>query len=678
MKNFKTIAAMLLVSISSTFTFTSCKDDVIDDNKKTNEVLTRGAGDGQDMKKAYGLTYHNFISKNDVQILNADTTEISVSKALAEKLGIQTFTGHAMGIWDDMSHLPYARKATAEKLVGDRYILTVVPATVAELIGENKVTLNTAVYFNPNVQGGQTRAGIEMPAYAAKYIDENDIIHPAMVHLTDPYGYDQDYYTDEDQPKAGTRSSGEYQFITGEDLAQGTRFSVNRNILSFHKKLEKEIKIPCGKSGGDNAKMTLKAPVDFDLNYFLTLEGGWSWKSFKVYCKKFETGLDGNFAISPEVRMEMHKEWALDANKHTYKIANFHGYTFTFMVGIVPVVVKCNPNMYARIDGKVTADFKAGFKYEYGSKFKGGLSYTQDNGWNLIKEFKEEKNVFTFYKPEAEVHAEAGVGFYIGVDVLLYGVAGPSASVGPRLSATADLKATAWKDATLDLKAKAEMTINAEVGAKLTILGYDIAEYKKNFELGGPWVLWQYPSTGNEHQVGKVYTPEEQFWMDMSKFIDEANNIGGTPVSLKQMIDELSDMTSQERNISKEEAYKQLIKSNIKDAFRDVNKVPQASNDPKENWWRKTGELTFRNSILNSYNIHKEWFKSEERKAFVEFGNILKENDQVKPIAAAHPKEIDTMIIRAINKFKESKGSLPMMNKEDMNEMVRLIVAQAE
>lgn len=65
--------------------------------------------------------------------------------------------------------LPYARKATAEKLVGDRYILTVTPATVAEILGNKKVTLNTSVYVNPDAEGGQTRASISMPGYAAKY-----------------------------------------------------------------------------------------------------------------------------------------------------------------------------------------------------------------------------------------------------------------------------------------------------------------------------------------------------------------------------------------------------------------------------------------------------------------------------------------------------------------------------
>ncbi|GEM_PF-4932015 len=44
--------------------------------------------------KPYGLTFHNFVTDNDVQILNSDTTEISVSKDLAEKLGITSFVNH--------------------------------------------------------------------------------------------------------------------------------------------------------------------------------------------------------------------------------------------------------------------------------------------------------------------------------------------------------------------------------------------------------------------------------------------------------------------------------------------------------------------------------------------------------------------------------------------------------
>jgi hypothetical protein len=370
MKNFKNIAAMLLVGISSTITFTSCQDDRIEDSKENSAAaVTRGASQGP--AEAYGLTYHNFTGKDDVTILKADTTEISVSKALAEKMGIKTFVGHPMGIWDAQNHLPYARKATAEKLVGDRYILTVVPATLAELIGEKNVTMNTAAFYNPDAQGGQTRAGIEMPEYAARYIDENDIIHPAVIHLTDPYGYDNAYNTEEDQPTAGTRSDGSYQFITGEELATGSRFSANRNILSWDKKLEKVVKLPCGKDG--DGKLTVKTPLKFDLNYFLTLNGGWSWKDFSPYIKKFETGLDGKFGIAPEVKLELHKEWKLDPDKCKKELFPFPRFSFTFMIGVIPVVVQCSPNLYARVDGKVDADLKTGFKYEYQSKFKGGI-----------------------------------------------------------------------------------------------------------------------------------------------------------------------------------------------------------------------------------------------------------------------------------------------------------------
>lgn len=127
MKNFKAIAAMLLLSISSTITFTSCQDDVMD-NGKPAQPAPEGAQKA--LLEAYGLTFENFVTPNDVQILNADTTEILVNKALAEKLGITSFVNHPMGIWDAKSHLPYARKATAEKLLGDRYILTVQPPSL--------------------------------------------------------------------------------------------------------------------------------------------------------------------------------------------------------------------------------------------------------------------------------------------------------------------------------------------------------------------------------------------------------------------------------------------------------------------------------------------------------------------------------------------------------------------
>ena len=263
---------MLLLSICSFITFTSCQDDVIDNGKSTPAP----EGAQKALLEAYGLTFENFVTANDVQILNNDTTEISVNKALAEKLGITSFVNHPMGIWDAKNHLPYARKATAEELLGDRYILTVQPATTAEILGDKKVTLNTSIYVNQNVTGDQTRAGLDMPSYAAKFMDEDNVIHPAVILCTDPYGYDNTYHDSDAQPKAGTRATGEFQYYDAEALAkEGSRASVRRNILSIHEDLKchKELK-----NGGSTATFDFKAPTDFELNYFLTLDGGVKWK----------------------------------------------------------------------------------------------------------------------------------------------------------------------------------------------------------------------------------------------------------------------------------------------------------------------------------------------------------------------------------------------------------------
>lgn len=184
--------AAFLFATSIAVTFTACSDDLMADN---SQPVTNPEPD-ETLFEAYGLTYQFFETPSDVIILNADTTEISVSKNLADKLGITSFVNHPLGIWHQIDQLPYARKATAERLVGDRYILTVQAATVAELIGDKQVMLNTGIYVNQDVQtGARTRAvGIDMPDFAAKYVDDNQVIHPAVIHLTDPLGLRPDFF----------------------------------------------------------------------------------------------------------------------------------------------------------------------------------------------------------------------------------------------------------------------------------------------------------------------------------------------------------------------------------------------------------------------------------------------------------------------------------------------------
>ena len=67
--------------------------------------------------------------------------------------------------------------------------------TAAELIGDKDAQLATDWYVNTDEASVATRAADEnIPEYAAKYIDNDGLIHPAVVQFTDPYGYDKDYY----------------------------------------------------------------------------------------------------------------------------------------------------------------------------------------------------------------------------------------------------------------------------------------------------------------------------------------------------------------------------------------------------------------------------------------------------------------------------------------------------
>ena len=147
-RNFAKLMFMSIVA-AATVSFTSCSDEL--NELGTNE---KQAPEGADkaLLEAYGLTFENFINDNDVMILDPDTTMISVSKAYADKMGIKSFVNHPMGIWHKMEQLPYIRKATAQKLDGDRYILTVKPASVAEIIGDKNVTLSTGIYVNADAK----------------------------------------------------------------------------------------------------------------------------------------------------------------------------------------------------------------------------------------------------------------------------------------------------------------------------------------------------------------------------------------------------------------------------------------------------------------------------------------------------------------------------------------------
>ena len=75
---------LTIMLIIPAFFATGCSDDA---------ASPGGSGAETADLSAISLTYHHFTASDDVIILNADTTRIAVSKALADKMGITRFSG---------------------------------------------------------------------------------------------------------------------------------------------------------------------------------------------------------------------------------------------------------------------------------------------------------------------------------------------------------------------------------------------------------------------------------------------------------------------------------------------------------------------------------------------------------------------------------------------------------
>ena len=87
-----------------------------------------------------------------------------------------------------------------------------------------------------------------------------------------------------------------------------------------------------------------------------------------------------------------------------------------------------------------------------------------------------------------------GVGtfFMIGVDVIIDKIAGPTINVGPQFNAKANLIFAPWSEQ-LDMTAKVTAGCAGEVGAKIKVFGYELADWKWPFELGPQKTIFEYP-----------------------------------------------------------------------------------------------------------------------------------------------------------------------------------------
>jgi hypothetical protein len=518
------------------FVFTACtSDDVLLNENPVDNSQEIKAVDGEGIKRPVGLVYKDFITSNDVQILNADTTEIAVSKALADKLKIKDFVSRPMGIWQSLDERAYLRRATAQKLVGDKYILTVVRSGLGEVLMGQDYELSTSIFVNPNA--GTTRGA---DGSTDKYTDANNVLHPAAVTINSMVDANGQITRGADGRGFGTLTAE--QIMAGETFdGANTRgflsdiYNAIKRAVTFIDNVRKngltingedhgkvlnlngtitppDIHATFGTGKGDTLNIKSKVPYNISLDYFLKLNSKvkiksawqmwdeWTLNPIDFKCNYFEGRLDGEFSVAPQMTIGVGGKAELPEDMQDHKICDLQQITFTFMAGCVPVAIVVQPHLDLHVNVGVGGKIYTGVKYEYASEFSVGMKY--QNGWKPITRYETTKNEFSFIKPTGSFSAEAEAGVTLGCDVMIDGLVGPTLSVGPMFKAGLEGKVAPFDKVPFTFEAAVTAGIYGKAGAKLKLWKIDLLKAEADFNFGPEWEIWSYKYPNGNNKGG--------------------------------------------------------------------------------------------------------------------------------------------------------------------------------
>ena len=512
---------MMAAMLATTAVFTACSSD---DDAPEKEPDKPDTGEGIKLGEPIGLVYTDFLTPNDVTH-NADTTELSISKALADKKGITNFVNCPMGIWDKKEHRSYLRRATEQRLVGDRYVLKVVRSSVAEVINGQEVQLNTHLYYNPTrmvTRGGLTRASMGDPE-ADKYVDDNNVIHPAAITLcTKPNSGANS--ADLDLSQAGRRT------ITIEDMFNGKTDGANSwfsdlwddivdtfedawdaivdatsydwdphnnwSLLKSKTTISSDVKFNCGEQPGDTITLRLRCPIEFNLDYTLNIRSHGSIETAFVPVPSYlQTYVDGYLEVNPQARIGFSKTVTLPKDKERITLFQFSGIGFTFMIGPVPLTIDIDPSVYLKFTSTLKGNAYLGVQYDIATKFKAGFRYS-NGSLSGIADGEKVKDEFSFINPKAELELKAGVGLFFGCDIVIEKIGGPTFNIGPQVNITGKLSYQMGDDR-INASIEGKAGVGGEIGAVLKIFGFEIADWRTYFDIGPQWTIFKYPDDGS-------------------------------------------------------------------------------------------------------------------------------------------------------------------------------------
>lgn len=454
----------LLIMAFAMAIMSSCEKDLLDVPDVPDSPIER--------KEPLVMTFHDFIYPDDVMIVSADTTSISVNSTYAEKMGITDFKDRAVTIWRSIGTVPFIRIIKDAKQEDGKIILTTEKGEFCDMFENLDVSLETSLFVNNNyVPKATTRAGsnLQVDDVSGKYIDASGVHHPSVIIFQ------------EDSPAVRglqTRSGETKNYFTAEELLED---NLSFDIINVHNDFLLDYAYPKtdedkGVSDSD-AKIHIKGKfgVLAKLSAYTDIKISW----FKL--KKFEAGVKGTTELSAKMNVGVEKGLTYDWEKKLFEIGEV---TAVFWIGIIPIPYSIEAAIYQRLEASAKASIALYASAYYKLGFEKGCRYTSDFGWeDLSKDGRSEKGFkIDGVKGSAELEASAATNFEIAVK--LGGCAGPTFSLGPKLSAEANATATITDEKfTVDANIGAYIGLAGRLGAKAEILGYTLAKWSTGFDL---------------------------------------------------------------------------------------------------------------------------------------------------------------------------------------------------
>ncbi|MDY4058848.1 MAG: hypothetical protein SOY63_03470 [Alloprevotella sp.] len=441
--------------IVACFGFTACSDD--------GEALPGGGKPDAASEDTIGIvfSYDKFLTPEDVEIMSADTTVISVSRDFVESQEIAVEAGKAVCIWRTMDTEPFIRIITGVTDNGSKLILTTEPGDMGDMWNNLDIKMDTELYVDNAAQAPRRRSratnAVEGVNYN-RYMDADSVLHPAVIIVEDT---------------TTSRSSGQNIVYTAEELmADNASFKfLNIHLNNFN------VNIPLG----DNSKFFIKN-FFFNAESSLNISAKVRWfklKNFECSVSGFvETGLTAGVQVKSSNKL-----------KKDIEIAKFPSYTAVFWAGPIPVAVRMNSGIkwanVAEFSAQGTISAQASVRADY----KEGVRYS--GGWSSINSSSVTSSA-GLDKIETALKGTLTSGIFLYSNVMLYGCAGPELSMGPSIKANVTAEATVKDDkTTLSLSTDGSINLGGEIGAKIKIWKWTIGSWSKKFSF---WKkeLWDY------------------------------------------------------------------------------------------------------------------------------------------------------------------------------------------